>query len=94
MSKKKVQVAINNAVYSFVTDEQEDHLHQAASRVDELVRAILQAGGEPPKAAILVALQLASSLLKLEKKQQEQEDEKRRLVERIERESQLFASLS
>lgn len=94
MSKKKVQVTINNAVYFFVTDESEEHLQQAAERVDESVRTILQAGAEAPKAAVLAALQLASSLVKLEKIQQDQEEEKRRLVERIERESQLFASLS
>lgn len=94
MSKKKVQVTINNAVYSFVTDESEEHLQRAAARVDESVRSILQAGAEAPKAAVLAALQLASSLVKIEKIQQEQEEEKRRLVERIERESQLFASLS
>ena len=94
MSKKKVQVAINDAVYSFVTDESEEHLHQAAARVDDSVRSILQAGAEAPKAAVLAALQLASSLVKLEKRQQEQEEEQRRIVERIERESQLFASLS
>ncbi len=94
MTKKKVQVTINDAVYSFVTDESEEHLHGAAARVDELVRAILQAGAEVPSAAILAALQLASSLVKLEERQQQEEEEKRRLVERIERESQLFASLS
>ena len=95
MSKKRIQVTINDAVYSFVTDEQEEHIHQAAAHVDESMRSILQAGvSETSKAAVLASLQLASSLLKLEERQRQQEEEKRRLVERIERESQLFASLS
>lgn len=94
MSKTKVQVTINNAIYTLVTDESEEHLHQAAARVDESMRAILQAGVDPAKASVLAALQLASSLLKLEHRQEQQEEEKRRLVEKIERESQLFASLS
>jgi cell division protein ZapA (FtsZ GTPase activity inhibitor) len=95
MSKSKIQVTINDAVYSFVTDESEEHLHKSAARVDESVRSIVQAGvSEDVKAAVLTALQLASSLLKLEERQQQQDAENRRLVERIERESQLLASLS
>ncbi|MFT6765337.1 MAG: cell division protein ZapA (FtsZ GTPase activity inhibitor) [Alteromonas naphthalenivorans] len=95
MSKTKVQVTINDAEYSFVTDESEEHLHRAAARVDESVRNILRAGvDENVKAAVLSALQLASNLLKLEEKQQQQDAEKQRLVERIERESHLLSSLS
>lgn len=95
MSKKRVQVVINDVSYSLVTDEHEEHLHQAASSVDELIRSIMQSGiSEVSNAAVLAALQLSSRLLKLEERQQEQEELKRRLVEKIERESQILASLS
>jgi cell division protein ZapA (FtsZ GTPase activity inhibitor) len=95
MSKSKVQVTINDVIYSFVTDESEEHLQRAAACVDESMRSILQSGvSEAPKGAVLAALQLASRLLKVEEQQRQQDEEKRRLVEKIERESQLLASLS
>lgn len=95
MSKRKVQIVINNVPYSFVTDESDEHLNTAARSVDELLRSILQAGvPEVSNAAVLVALQLASRALKLEERQQRQDEENRRLVEKIERESLLLASFS
>jgi cell division protein ZapA (FtsZ GTPase activity inhibitor) len=95
MSKKKVQVTINNVSYSLVTDQSEEHLKSAAEMVDELVKSILSSGvSEISDAAVLSALQLASKFSKLEVKYREQEEQQQRLVERIEREAQIFASLS
>lgn len=95
MGKRKVQIVINNVSYSFVTDETDEHLATAARSVDGLMRSILQAGiPDVSNAAVLVALQLASKVLKLEEKQQRQDEDNRRLVEKIERESLLLASFS
>ena len=95
MGKTKVQVTIHNATYNLVTDESEAHLKYASSYVDELIRSTMDMGiDEINKAVVLVALQLASRALKAEERVHQQEDDKRRLIEKIERESQLLASLS
>lgn len=95
MSKNKIKVTINDVSYSFLTDESEEHLYRAAACIDESMRSILQSGvSDVSKAAVLTALQVASRLLKAEERQRQQDEEKKRLVEKIERESQLLASLS
>ena len=94
MDKKKVQVTIHNVSYSFVTDESEEHLQEAACYVDESIQSILQAGvSESSKASVLTALQCASKFLKAEKNQQQLDNEQKRLIDKIEKESELLNTL-
>ncbi len=65
MRKERVHVSIFDETYSLVTDEPEEHLKEAALLVDQQMRDIALAGfSDARKISVLVALQLASKLLR------------------------------
>ncbi len=91
MVKNRVKVSICDTSYSLIGDEDESHVFRAAAYVDTAMRAALEAGVvEREKAAVLVALQLASKVLKREELAHHQIEESRRLLEKIEREIYLL----
>jgi len=91
MVKSRVKVSICDTSYSLVGDEDESHVFRTASYVDAAMRAILEAGvTEREKAAVLVALQLASRLLKEEESELQKTAETQRLVEKLDREVRLL----
>ncbi len=94
MAKNRTKVSICGVSYSLVGDEEESHLFQAAAHVDTAMRAVSESGVEGEKAAVLVALQLASRLLQLEAQERHQVEESKRLLEKIERETQFLIRLS
>ena len=86
MSKSKIQVIIAGVTYFLVTDEAESHLQKAATRVEELLSSFKTNVPEATKAEVLVALQLASQVIKLQEEQAHYLAEQKRLVEKVERE--------
>lgn len=91
MVKSRVKVSICDTPYSLMGDEDESHVFHAAAYVDSAMRAVLAAGVvEREKAAVLVALQLASKVLKREEHEQHQTEETKRLLEKMEREIHLL----
>ena len=91
MVKNRVKVSICDISYSLIGDEDESHVFRAAAYVDTAMRAVLEAGVvEREKAAVLVALQLASKVLKREELAHHQTEESQRLLEKIEREIHLL----
>ena len=69
MSKNKVQLVIAGATYFLVTDETMGHLQKAATQVEELLLSFKTAVPDATKASVLVALELATQLVKLQEKQ-------------------------
>ncbi len=94
MAKNRTKVSICDVSYSLVGDEEEAHLFQAAAQVDSAMRTVSEAGVEREKAAVLVALQLASKILKYEARERSQAEEGERLLEKIERETQFLTRFS
>jgi len=91
MVKNRVKVSICDISYSLIGDEDESHVFRAAAYVDTAMRTVLEAGvAEREKAAVLVALQLASKVLKGEEFAHRQVEESQRLLEKIEREIHLL----
>jgi cell division protein ZapA (FtsZ GTPase activity inhibitor) len=91
MVKNRVKVSICDISYSLIGDEDESHVFRAAAYVDSAMRTVLEAGiAEREKAAVLVALQLASKVLKGEEFTLRQTEESQRLLEKIEREIHLL----
>ena len=91
MVKSRVKVSICDISYSLIGDEDESHVFRAAAYVDTAMRTVLETGVvEREKAAVLVALQLASKVLKREELAHRQTEESQRLLEKIEREIHLL----
>lgn len=91
MVKSRVKVSICNVPYTLVGDEDDSHVFRAAAYVDSAMRTLLDGGiVEREKAAVLVALQLASKMLKDEQCYVQKDEEIRRLSEKLEREMRLF----
>ncbi len=91
MVKNRVKVSICDISYSLIGDEDESHVFHAAAYVDTAMRTVLEAGVvEREKAAVLVALQLASKVLKGDELAHRQTEESQRLLEKIEREIHLL----
>lgn len=68
---KNIEVAILNKKYSLMTDESEALLMQAASLLQESLENILAKGNVTfDKAAVCVALQLATEMLKQREQRQ------------------------
>lgn len=74
--------------YSLLSDESQEHMIDAARVVDSLMREIASkaTNAESKKIAVLVALQIASKMLKLESLTKQEEEKQKELVEFIERE--------
>lgn len=95
MIKNRVKVSICGVSYSLVGDENELHVFRAAEQVTMAMRAVMDGGVvEREKAAVLVALQLASEILKQQNNDYYQKEEVERLIEKIERSTQLLTGLS
>ncbi len=91
MVKNRVKVSICDIPYTLIGDEDESHIFRAAACVDTAMRAVLETENiEREKAAILVALQLASKVLKNEELLHRQTEESQRLLEKIERDLYLL----
>ncbi len=91
MAKNRVKVSICDVPYTLVGDEDDSHVFRAAAYVDSAMRAILDAGvAERERVAVLVALQLASKMLKDEASEGMQQEEIQRLLEKVEREMRLL----
>jgi len=91
MVKNRVKVSICDVSYSLTGDEDESHVFRTAAYVDTAMRTVLEAGVvEQENAAVLVALQLASKILKMEDVSNHQTIETQRLLEKIEREIHLL----
>lgn len=93
MSTQKVKVTINGNHYSLVTDQSDVRLLEAAALVNKQIEQIQAAGvNDQVKSAVLVALQCASDLLKLQHEQEHAKQEHVRLLEKISREFHLLSS--
>ncbi len=79
----KVKVTIFGSTYFLITDQTEDHIHQAASHVDQIMKSLQHSVEDTSKIAVLTALQLASKLLILEQQQHYAFNEQKRLMEKI-----------
>lgn len=91
MVKNRVKVSICDTSYTLVGDEDESHVFRTAAYVDSAMRTILEASDvELEKAAVLVALQLASKVLKEEESKVQRTKETQRLLEKLEREVKLL----
>ncbi len=83
MSKNKVKVTIFGSSYFLITDQTEEHLHQSASHVDQIMKSLQHSVDDPSKMAVLTALQLASKLILLEQQQHYALHEQKRLMDKI-----------
>lgn len=93
MSTQKVKVTINGNHYSLVTDQSDVCLLEAAALVNKQIEQIQAAGvNDQVKSAVLVALQCANDLLKLQYEQEHAKQEQLRLLEKISREFNLLSS--
>lgn len=93
MSAQKIKVTINGQHYSLITDESDVCLLEAAALVHKQIEQI-QASGvtDQVKSAVLVALQAANDLLKLQHEQEQIKQQQERLLEKISREFSLLSS--
>ena len=69
MSKSKIQVVIAGVTYFLVTDEDNNNLQKAAAHVEQLLSSFKASVPETTKAEVLVALQLATQVIKLQEEQ-------------------------
>ena len=91
MVKSRVKVSICDVPYTLVGDEDDSHLFHAAAYVDSAMRTILNAGfSERERVAVLVALQLASNMLKYEASENIKQEEIQRLLGKLDREIKLL----
>lgn len=94
MSKEMVQVSIFDETYSLVTDESAERLAVAASLVDQYMREVSRAGViNTQKIAVLVSLQLASTLLQEQKDKHDIQEEQKTVFQRLEKYTQLLSEL-
>jgi cell division protein ZapA (FtsZ GTPase activity inhibitor) len=93
---KQYKVSIFNEVYSFVSDEPEEHLIKAAQQLDLGMKELAEKTSliDPKRLAILVALRVASRLSMLESHMKQCQEENQRLIDQIDREISAFASSS
>lgn len=65
---KSYKVSIFGEIYSLVSDESEQHISEAANRVDGMMKEVAHATGvqDTKRLAVLVALRLMSSTLQNE----------------------------
>ena len=94
MVKNRMKVSVCGVSYSLVSDESEAHIFQAAQTINDAIKEMMEGGVERDKAAILVALQLASKILKQEEYERHQLQETRRLIDEIEHKTEFFVKLS
>ncbi len=85
---KTFKASIFGEVYSFITDEPEQQLQQAASMVDLLMREIAEKSNlvDSKRLAVLVALRMASRMVDLESQIAKRHQENERLIDLIDRE--------
>lgn len=82
MNKQTVHITIFDENYSLVTDENPEHLQEAASLVNSLMKETAKAGfKDVQKVAVLAALQLASTVLKKEYSVQSHQEKYEQLVQ-------------
>jgi cell division protein ZapA (FtsZ GTPase activity inhibitor) len=86
MRNETQNVSIFEETYSIVTDESAELLQHAATLVDERMKGAAQAGiRDQKKIAVLVALQLASELLKEEAQSEGVRATNKAIIEWLER---------
>jgi cell division protein ZapA (FtsZ GTPase activity inhibitor) len=92
--RKLYRVDIDGELYSLVSDEGPEHIMQAAYQVDQLIREIAAKSSnstiDGKKIAVLVALQMANELIKLQKEGKANHDKGLLLVDNIDRLIGLF----
>lgn len=86
MNTKNCKVHILGEEYSLISSESIEHVTKAAQLVDDLMRDIVSksSGIEHKRAAVLVALRMASETLLLEHQLDEQHAAAQRLIRQIE----------
>ncbi len=92
-AKSRVTVSICDETYFLVGDDEENEAQiiQAAAFLDAIMRPILKASAHHrEKAAVLAALQCASHLLQSKALEHQQEEAAERLLQKIDRETQLL----
>ena len=85
---KNVKVSIFGERYSFVSDEPEARVIEAAQRIDTLIREITgkAAHSDLKKVAVLIAVQAMSKQLALEATLETKDAELKQLIEMVDRE--------
>ena len=82
---KTYKVSIFNEMYSFVSDDSEEHLLRAATLVDSLMKEIAQSATlvDEKRIAVLAALRMSSQLVSLESRMVKQQEDNKRLIDLI-----------
>jgi cell division protein ZapA len=85
MNTKNCKVLIFGEEYSLISSESVEHVMKAAQLVDNLMRDIVSksSGIEHKRAAVLVALRMASETLLLERQFDEQHAIEKSLIQQI-----------
>ena len=85
---KKYKVSIFGKSYSLVSDEAEEHIVASAQLVNVLMREISNSKqlADTTDVAVLVALQLAGELKKLEASMEQENQKQSKLIDLIDRE--------
>ena len=83
--QKSFKVTIDSVQYSLVSDEQESYVVQAAHTLTNLLQSVYKAGVvEREKAAVLVALQLATQILKSQEYERHLDEKTKNLIKKLE----------
>lgn len=88
------KVTIFGDQYSLVSDESQEHMIKAAQLIDSLMRDVSSkaTNADAKKIAVLVSLQIASTLLKLESSAVQDKEKQKQLIEFIDRECLTYFS--
>jgi cell division protein ZapA (FtsZ GTPase activity inhibitor) len=90
---KQYKVSIFNEVYSFVSDEPEEHLIKAVQQLDAGMKELAEKASliDSKRLAILVALRVASRLSMLESHMKQCQEENQRLIDHIDQRMSSFS---
>jgi cell division protein ZapA (FtsZ GTPase activity inhibitor) len=91
---KQVKVSIFGELYSFISDEPEARVLEAARKVDMLMRELAGKGSQPDlkKIAVLIAVQAVSEQFSLQAQQEAEQLKQRQLIDLIDREMYAIAT--